>query len=246
MSLDPRRWIDEPAVLEKHGHITVVREDTLDGGSKLRFLPFLVQGAQEVVFGAPFCGGAPLALSVLGRESGQKITIFYAARKTLHARQEKVKANGARLEFVSPGYMTVVQAKARAYAAASGAMFLPLGFDVPAAADPFIEAIAKVRAKVGDPPEVWCATGSGMLARCLGVAFPSSKVIGVCVGLKSRHDKQEYQGNVELREHPLDFARESKAESPFPSCPNYDLKAWELCAKEAKPGALFWNVLGAG
>ena len=59
--LDPRKYLDVPAVLEKHGRITVVRDDLLEGGSKLRFLPFLVQGAEEVVFGAPFCGGAPLA-----------------------------------------------------------------------------------------------------------------------------------------------------------------------------------------
>lgn len=244
--MDTRFWLDTPVVLERHGNITVVREDAaLEGGSKLRFLPFLVQGAEEVVFGAPFCGGAPLALSVLGRESGQRVTIFYARRKTLHPRQIKVQANGAKLVDVYPGYMTNVQAKARAYAATAGAMFLPLGFDVPAAADPFIEAIGKVRAKIGDPDEVWCATGSGMLARCLGVGFPSSQVIGVCVGLKSRHSKQTYPKNVVLVDHSLEFAQESRADCPFSSCLNYDLKAWDLCRRNAKGNALFWNVLGA-
>lgn len=49
-------WHDREAVLERYaGDLTVVRDDLLDeGGSKLRFLPFLTEGAEEVVFGGPF------------------------------------------------------------------------------------------------------------------------------------------------------------------------------------------------
>ena len=86
-------------------------------------------------------------------------------------------------------------------------------------------------------------TGSGMLARCLAEGFPSSMIKAVAVGLQSRHGKQDFAGNVSLMHSPLDFARVSKAECPFPSCPNYDLKAWEICQAKAVPGALFWNVL---
>lgn len=242
---DPRRWLNAAPMIAKHEHIRVVRDDVLEGGSKLRFLPFLVRGFEEIVYGAPFCGGAPLALSVIGRESGQKVTIFYAGRAQLHRRQEQVKANGAVLRFVRPGYMTCVQARAKAYAQNSGAYFLPLGFDVPEAVEPFLQAIERVRKVVGDPPQVWCATGSGMLARCLALGFPSSEVKAVTVGLRSRHGKQEFPKNVALIEQPLAFEQRCRAESPFPSCPNYDLKAWEICQREAVAGALFWNVMGA-
>src|SRR5262245_26730032 len=112
-----------PAILQNYApKITVVRDDLLEGGSKIRFLPFLVAGAQEIVFGGPFCGGAPYALSVLGRETGQRISLFYAKRGKLHERQIKARANGARLFEVAPGYMANVQAKARAYAAQAGAL----------------------------------------------------------------------------------------------------------------------------
>ena len=76
-----RKWLDIPPVIERHGEIDVLRDDLIDGGTKARFLPFLINGAKEVVFGGPFCGGAPYTLAVLGRESGIKVTLFYAKRK---------------------------------------------------------------------------------------------------------------------------------------------------------------------
>lgn len=227
-----------------------MRDDLLEGGSKLRFLPFLVQGAKEIVYGAPFCGGAPLALSVLGRESGQRVRIFYAKRGTLHPRQAAVQRNGARIEQVPFGYMTHVQARARAYAQASGALFLPLGFDVPAAREPFLDAIRRVRRRIGSPDEVWCATGSGMLAACLAEGFPSSQVIGVAVGLRSRHLHRGLQNpsNLCLLEIDVPFQSEEMGLAPFPSDGNYDRKAWVRCSKHAekhpRKKILMWNVLG--
>lgn len=245
--LDPRRWLDETAVLQKHGRILVVRDDLLEGGTKLRFLPFLTQGAKEIVYGSPFCGGAQLALAVLGRESGQKITLFTAERKVLHHRQRQAQKSGAVLKLVPYGYMSNVQAKARAYAASSGALFLPLGFDVDAATEPFLEAIRRVRRRTGSPDEVWCATGSGMLARCLAEGFPDSEIKAVGVGLKSRHLSQglRWPRNATIIESKLRFEQEEEHLPPFPSCPNYDRKAWLLCSSAlGRKSRLFWNVLG--
>lgn len=240
-----RPWYDPDPVYEDHGRFVVVRDDLVPGGSKQRFLPHLVQGAREVVFGGPFCGGAPLALSVYGKREGVKVTLFYAKRKELHARQKLAQENGAQIVQVPHGYMNVVQKAARDYCARTGALFLPLGFDKPEASLPFIEAMRRVRSQVGQIDEVWCATGSGMLARCLGVAFAGIPVRGVVVGLHSRNEKQRYTGNVSLLESPYQFARETKATSPFPSCGNYDRKAWEMAQEKARgKRILFWNVLG--
>lgn len=245
--LDPRRWLDQTAVLEKHGRILVVRDDVLEGGTKLRFLPFLTQGAKEIVYGTPFCGGAQLALAVLGRESGQRVTLFTAQRKRLHARQLAAQARGAHIVQVPFGYMTNVQAKARAYAKESGALFLPLGFDVPEAREPFLEAIRRVRRRSGSPDEVWCATGSGMLARSLAEGFPSSKIVAVGVGLKSRHLSHglHWPRNAEILESVQPFEQEEKERAPFPCDGNYDRKAWAQLVKHQKPGRsyLFWNVM---
>lgn len=226
------------------GNATIVRDDLLDGGSKTRFLGRLVEGAQEVVFGGPFCGGAPFALSVLGRKLGFKVTLFYAKRKTLHPRQLAALANGAQIYQVPFGYMTNVQSKARAYAEAVGALFLPLGFDVPEAAGPFIEQMRTLAARVGPVDEIWCATGSGMLARCLGRAFPATTINGVAVGLESRWSKQTMPANVKIHSAGVPFSKSITDPCPFPSCGNYDRKAWRFCVRYGRGRVLFWNVLG--
>lgn len=234
----------QPAIIERHGDIFVIRDDLLPGGSKTRFIPFTVPfSARSLVYGAPFCGGAPVALAVEGQRRGIQVTIFYAARAQLTPRQLRVQGLGARLEMVSPGYMTVVQARARAYAERQGAHFFPLGFDVPEAEEPFIEAI---RASVQhlNPPEVWCATGSGMLARCLALALPTARIQAVAVGLQSRWAKQAFPANVAIRDAGLPFERKTKVRAPFDCCGHYDRKAWAFAAEEAVPGACFWCVLG--
>jgi ribosomal protein L21 len=242
--IDPRRWLDIPPVLARHGNLIVVRDDLLDGGTKMRFLPFLVRGAEEIVYGSPFCGGAAVALSVIGRETGQKITLFYAKRSKLHTRQRTALRNGATIYQVPTGYMTNVQAKARAYAAQHGALFLPLGFDVPAAVAPLADALRALRKRTGDPAQIWVAAGSGMLARNLGHAFPSSEIKAVGVGLKSKHGAQPFPPNVQVIDAGMPFSEECKQEAPFPCCPNYDRKAWVHAARYARGSAMFWNVLG--
>ncbi len=239
-------WIDIPPVLEKYdgGRTTVLRDDLLEGGSKLRFLPFLVKGAEEIVYGGPFCGGAAVALSVLGRYSGQKITLFYAKRKVLHQRQQNCLDNGATIYAVKPGYMNVVQKRARDYASQAGALFLPLGFDTPEAEEPFVEFMLKVRKQTGTPDEVWCASGSGMLARCLARAFPDSEIHAVAVGLKSRWSKQSFPDNIQVHESALPFNKEAMIDVPFSSCGFYERKAWSLMEHESDRHKLFWNVLG--
>ncbi len=237
-------WWQAAPIIEQHLQITVVREDLCEGGSKIRFLPYLVGDAKEIVFGGPFCGGAPYALSVWGKKKGVAITLFYAKRKELHLRQKASLQNGAQIFQVPFGYMTNVQAKAKAYALDHGALFLPLGFDVPNASAPFVDYMRRVRAAVGHMDEIWCATGSGMLARCLSEAFPDAQIHGVSVGLKSRSGKQAFAGNVTLHDCDYEFAKETKFPSPFPSCGNYDRKAWELCLRLGQGKRLFWNVLG--
>lgn len=237
-------WWQADPIIEQHGEVLVVREDLVEGGSKIRFLPYLVKDAKEIVYGSPFCGGAAVALSIWGKKTGTKVTLFYAKRKDFHRRQRMAFENGAQIFQVPFGYMTNVQAKARAYAGDHSALMLPLGFDIPEARDRFVEIMRGVREKVGPLDEVWCATGSGFLAKCLGLAFPEAKVHGVVVGLKSKNEKQEFTPNVILHEAAYEFQDECRFPAPFPSCPNYDRKGWELCQKLGKGRRLFWNVLG--
>ena len=74
----PNNWWQPKPIIEEHNRFLVVRDDLVPGGSKMRFLPYLVKDAKEVVFGGPFCGGAPYALSVWGGRTKTKVTLFYA------------------------------------------------------------------------------------------------------------------------------------------------------------------------
>jgi hypothetical protein len=241
-------WWQKPPIIEDHDGIAVVREDLLDGGSKIRFLPYLVEGAREIVYGSPFCGGAGWALSVWGRRMGVPVTLFYAKRKDLHWRQKAAFLNGATIYQVPAGRMTVVQHRARSYAADRGALFLPLGFDLPQASGPFVAVMRRVAADRREIREVWCATGSGMLARCLGQAFPSARVFGVIVGLRSRNAAQKFPPNVTLLDCRYDFAERCESPAPFNACAHYEGKAWELLKQRSNaspPGTiLFWSVAG--
>jgi hypothetical protein len=235
----------EPVMVERHGNIYVVRDDLFPGGSKARFLPALIGDAKEIVFGGPCMGGAPVALSVVGKQMKRKITLFYAKRKVLHRRQQQAQANGARIIEVPMGFISNVQAKARAYCARTGALFLPLGFDRPDAREPYVAAMTQVHKMVGDVDEVWCATSSGMLTFCLALAFPNSHIRGVAVGLASRWTKQKFPSNVEVvQSRYKDLGTPCPQKAPFPICPHYEAKVWEH-AKDTKKLALFWNVIGA-
>ena len=89
------------------------------------------------------------------------------------------KRLGAQIVQVSPGYLNVVQARAREYCQETGARLAPFGFDVPGA----VQAIAVGRALIGiQPDEVWCAAGSGFLARGLAQAWPNASLHVVQVG----------------------------------------------------------------
>lgn len=231
--------------IENHFGVDVLRDDLLPGGSKSRFLPYLIRDHEEVVFGGPFCGGAPVCLSVWGKKLGIKVTLFYAKRNKLHRNQMTCLENGATIYQVPYGYMSNVQSKAKKYCQDTGAHFLPLGFDVPEANEPFMSDMRELRRLKGDYDEIWVSSGTGMISRCLGASFPNSAIKSVVVGLKSRNENQNYPQNVEIITCPYKFEQDCKTKPPFKSSENYDAKAWEQLMKVGTRGKriLFWNVL---
>ena len=89
------------------------------------------------------------------------------------------KRLGAQIVQVSPGYLNVVQARAREYCHQTGAVLAPFGFDISGA----IHAIATATRSIGgQPDEVWCAAGSGVLARGLAQAWADARRHVVQVG----------------------------------------------------------------
>lgn len=227
-----------PTVIE-HDGIHVVRDDLIGGGTKARYILRLFDDADEVVYATPAEGGAQTALAWAARELGKKATLFVAKRKQPHPRALMAKALGATVWQVSPGYLTVVQARARAYCEATGASLAPFGVDMPEA----IEAIADAARATGmQPDEVWCASGSGVLARGLASAWPAARRHVVQVG---RELSPADVAGATIHVSSYEFGQACRARPPFPSDPHYDAKAWEIA--KARRGAglvLMWNVTG--
>ena len=227
-----------PQLIE-HDGILVVRDDLLPGGTKARFLPVLFEDADEVVYASAAEGGAQTALATVAAQLGKRATIFVAKRAQPHPRALMAKLLGATIMQVSPGYLSTVQARAREYSRQVGAKLAPFGVDMPEA----IETVAAAARSIGiEPDEVWCASGSGVLARALAKAWPKARRHVIQVG--RRLEPNEVAGAT-IHVYPLPFGREATSKPPFPSDPHYDAKAWEQCAARKGPGrVLFWNVAG--
>ena len=220
-----------PPVIERHGAIYVVRDDLIPGGTKVRALT--LEGANEFAYASPAAGYAQVALAIAARRYGKRATVFVAQRMALHPRTAEAQAAGARIVQVPVGYMSVVRARAREYCAVSGARLLPFGLDTPE----FIEALACVARSLNiSPPEVWTVAGSGVLSRALQAAWPLAEFHAVRIGAVPR------AGRAAVVQAPEKFEQNARRPPPFPSCSNYDAKAWQFIQARAKPGALFWNV----
>jgi hypothetical protein len=224
-------------ILEVHRGITVVRDDLFPGGTKARFIGSVFDTTTEAVYASPPEGGAQTALATVARALGKRATIFVAQRASPHPRTLEAARLGAKVMPVAPGYLTVVEARAKAYCRETGAYLIPFGADFPGAA----EAIASAALMTGAAPdEVWCAAGSGVLARGLALAWPKARRHVVQIG---REITTRDVAGARIHVHPKKFGERATIGTPFPSDLHYDAKAWEFCLAMRGPGeVLFWNV----
>ena len=238
-------WVDPfPApVIEEHEGFVVVRDDLLDGGSKMRFADYLIKSEPEIeewVYGSsPATGYAQISLSCLCRKYGKKAVIFMAdrAKDKLHDYQLRAIESGATMKWVPNGMLSVTEKRARDYVAESpnSRRLLPIGFSDPSV----VASIGRVARNMDiTPGEVWTVGSSGTLTRGLQQAWPDASFHCVTVGHRGDY------GRAKLYNCELPFNKETKVKPPFPSAPTYDAKAWKFVKEHAKPNALFWNVAG--
>ena len=226
-------------MIERHGGLTVVRDDLLPGGTKRRVAPALLDG-RAAIYAGPAEGFAQVALAHACGDLGLPFTSVVAARAREHRATRLARDAGAEIVSIRPGYLTVVQARARALAAERGAQMLPFGLASPAVQDALRAVAAAVFARLPEPPaEVWTVAGSGVLTRSLQAALPAIPFVAVRIG---RALSPGELGRARLREAPEAFSRDARLRRRSASCGNYDAKAWRFIAAEARPGAVFWNV----
>src|SRR5690554_4982617 len=118
-------------IVREHDGLLVVRDDLFPGGTKARYLARLFDAADEVVYATPAEGGAQTALAECARQAGKRATLFVAKRAKPHPRALLAKRLGAKVYQVRPGYLSVVQKRARDYCRDTGAYLAPFGVDMP-------------------------------------------------------------------------------------------------------------------
>jgi hypothetical protein len=229
-------------MIEIHDGIEVIRDDLYPGGTKARYLSTLFQEHDEVVYASPVCGGAQIALATVAKDAGRKATIFCAGRQTAHRRTMQADALGANIICVRPGYLSVVQARARRYCEETGAYLAPFGLAVPDAERAL--AAAASEHSPNEPDEVWCAAGSGTLSRGLQRAWPNAEHHVVQVGHKLTVSDV---GPAIIHLTPYRYEQACREVPPFPTDPHYEAKAWAILRERpVVPGrrVVFWSVLG--
>ena len=217
-------------VVREHAGVSVVRDDLFPGGTKARFFRPMFDRHPEMVYASPVQGGAQTALAHAAAAAGAKATIFVAKRALPHDRALEAKRVGATVVQVRPGYLSVVQARAREYCQATGAFLLPFGADLPEAG----AIIAAAARSTGlEPDEVWCAAGSGVLTRALHQAWPGARFHAVQIG---RELEARDVAGAEIHVYPKPFDAEGPA-APFPADRHYDAKAWTVCQARRVAGS---------
>jgi cysteine synthase len=228
--------------IEDHFGIKVLRDDLLAGGTKSVLMDSIINPeAKEFVYASPVYGGFQIALSAYCAKIGKKATIFCAKRSEFHANTKKCLDYGAQIIEVPFGRLAVVEKKARDYAKETGAVKLIFGAKTEENKKIIAERMKSVIEIIGkEPSEIWCAVGSGTLVESILQGTKKAKIFGVQIG-------KEYTGKhkrLTLLPYHMNFHQIAKIEAPFPSTPNYDLKAWEYCLNYRKSkNVLFWNVL---
>ncbi len=236
----------QPPIVQEHEGILVVRDDLIPGGTKSRFFVHLFADHDEIVYASTTWGGAQIALAHSARLMDKRATIFVAKRNELHPRTLEAKNIGkdhVKIIQVPMGFLNVLQSHAKRYCEShKDVYYLEVGGKEPLV----MELLAKVAKKVEDEhgpfDEVWSSAGSGTLALGLqnGITNKRTKFYIVQVGMDIKD-----VGRAEVIPYPKKLQQELRIDTPFPSCPNFDRKAWELCKENHGTGKiLFWNVLG--
>jgi len=234
-------------IIENHYGINILRDDLLIGGTKSILMPTIVNDDfDEYVYASPVYGGFQIALSAYCKSVNKKATIFCAKRKIKHTNTLKCELLGATIIEVPYGYLNVVEKKTRDYCADKlKTKKIIFGVNTTESKLLIADRVKNVINKMETiPDEIWCAVGSGTLISGILQGVPNNiKVIGVQVG--GKYNINENYSNLEILKYPKPFEYESKLKINFPSTPNYDLKALELCLKHNtnKKNILFWNVL---
>lgn len=183
--------------------------------------------------------------------------VSYPARKheVVPEPVEAAERLGAMVHPVPASRLTICYARARAFVADAGGLMLPFGLECREA----VEAVGSEASRV--PPElveggtvvVSCGSGVTLAGIIQGLQARPARIVGVSAGrslVNIRSCLKRYIDQLptflDLRPALLAYSESpASVTAPFPTHPNYDLKAWAFLLQNAASfdePILFWNV----
>lgn len=182
-----------------------------------------------------------------------KAIVGYPDTKALPEYLKTAQSLGATLYSTRPNYPLVCFSVAKAHVERKGGAMLPFGLECKESVMCVAEEASRTPKALLKGTVVLCC-GSGVTLSGLLNGFPvlPTRIIGLSSGRSLQkirrcllHYVPKLPECLELREAKIKYAETVSADCPFPTHPNYDLKAWDLLVREIddlKAPILFWNI----
>lgn len=182
--------------------------------------------------------------------------VSYPTKKG-EARPESVQIAadlGAEIYPVPGSRITICYAQARRYVTEKGGVMLPFGMECKEAVDGVRQEANTVPPSLVEGGTIILCCGSGVTLAGLLSGLPVSphKIIGVSSGRSVSNIRACLQRYIkvlpqylELHEATVPYSTALSFPCPFPSHPNYDLKAWKFLIDNLhayRDPILFWNI----
>jgi 1-aminocyclopropane-1-carboxylate deaminase/D-cysteine desulfhydrase-like pyridoxal-dependent ACC family enzyme len=165
----------------------------------------------------------------------------------------KAQRLGAQVLALRGNHVSICYSQARVRVQALGGHMLPFGLEC----EHSVTAIAQEASRVpvdllGGTLVLCCGSGVTLAGLLAGLQHFPDRIVGISSGrsvLKIRACLTRYLSSVpkcvEVIPARMPYDQTPNLKCPFPSHPNYDLKAWEFVVaniEKLKPPVLFWNI----
>jgi threonine dehydratase len=161
---------------------------------------------------------------------------------------------GAEIYPLPGSRITICYAQARRYVTENGGVMLPFGMECQEAVDGVRREANTVPSRLveGGTIILCCGSGVTLAGLILGLTASPYKIIGVSSGRSVTNIRaclrryiKELPRYLELHEATTPYSQALSFPCPFPSHPNYDLKAWKFLIDnlhDYRAPILFWNI----
>jgi 1-aminocyclopropane-1-carboxylate deaminase/D-cysteine desulfhydrase-like pyridoxal-dependent ACC family enzyme len=187
---------------------------------------------------------------------GMHAVVSYPTRKgTLIPDSIKIaKCLGAEIYPIRGNHVSICYAQVKKYIVKRGGVMIPFGMECREAVDAIAVEAKKIPTELleGGTLVLCCGSGVTLAGLLLGLKTLPDKIVGLSSGRsvpKIMACLNRYVINIpkgiQIRPAHIPYYQVHEFDSPFPSHPNYDLKAWKFLVENMEyysDPLFFWNI----